>query len=429
MPTPTPLLSRSPCALALRGLVAALGLLAHAGAAGAQAPGVAASPPPLTLADAVRRATASGPVTQIAAGRRAELTGRARTEAQWANPVVELRRENLDSPLEYDDFATVTLPIDLLGRRFALRSALGATRERAAADSLLTVQAAGHAAARAWWMAWSAAALARIAAAQADLYDRVARIDSLRAAEGALSEAAALRMRIEARRAHLESGNATAAAMHARAALATLIGTTDLDAAVPDTGRPVLDPLPDSAAALAAAGDRHPELAMARAAERAAERRRAAESRGVLPDVGLTGGYKGTAGLSTSVIGVTVGAPLLNTNGGNRERSAGEWLLASADRRLAELRVTNGVRAALAAAHGIDAASRGFDDRFAADAAVVAGAAEAAYREGESSLVELLDAFRAAADARAALVRATVDRAMARLELRRAMGAPAVEVP
>ena len=42
---------------------------------------------------------------------------------------------------------------------------------------------------------------------------------------------------------------------------------------------------------------------------------------------------------------------------------------------------------------------------------------------------ELLDAFRAAAEARAAFVRGTLDRALARLDLRRAIGASAVETP
>jgi biopolymer transport protein TolR len=124
-----------------------------------------------------------------------------------------------------------------------------------------------------------------------------------------------------------------------------------------------------------------------------------------------------------------VTAPLLNLNGGNRERSAGELLIASADRRATELRVSNDVRAAIEAAQALDAGTRGFDAGFVARAAVVAEAAEASYREGAASLVELLDAFRAAADARAAFVRGTLDRALARLDLRRAMGAPAVEVP
>jgi cobalt-zinc-cadmium efflux system outer membrane protein len=399
-------------------------------AAGSQAQSSAASPSSrLTLAEAVRLATTVAPAAQAASGRRAELVGRARTDAQWANPIVELRRENIGSPLQYDDFATVTLPVDLLGRRFALRSALGATRDRALADSVMTIRDAEYAAARAWWESWASDALARIALERAELLARIAQVDSLRAAEGEISDAAAFRMQLEAQRATHESGTAAAAGARARATLATLIGTTDAAAAFIDTALPRLAPLPEFDAALAEADRLRPDLRIARATERAAERRRAAEVRGSLSDVGFTGGYKGTAGLSTTVVGLTIAAPLLNANGGNRERSAGEWLLASADRRATELRVANDVRASYVSAALIDDATRGFDDSFIARATVVADAAEASYREGAASLLELLDAFRAAADARAAFVRGTLDRALVRLELRRAMGAPAVEAP
>ncbi|MFM9014077.1 MAG: TolC family protein, partial [Gemmatimonadota bacterium] len=93
------------------------------------------------------------------------------------------------------------------------------------------------------------------------------------------------------------------------------------------------------------------------------------------------------------------------------------------------LRVSTEVHAALAAARVIDAGTRDFDARFVARADLVVAAAQAAYQEGAASLVELVDAFRAAADARNAQVRGTLDRALARLELRRAIGASALEMP
>ena len=120
-----------------------------------------APPTALTLTDAVRLAGTVAPAAQAAAGRRAETVGRARTEAQWANPTLELRRENQGAPIPYDDFATLTLPVDLTGRRFALRSALGATRERAVADSINTMRSSEFAAARAWWEAWASRTIAR----------------------------------------------------------------------------------------------------------------------------------------------------------------------------------------------------------------------------------------------------------------------------
>ncbi|MFM8567468.1 MAG: TolC family protein [Gemmatimonadota bacterium] len=308
----------------------------------------------LTLDDAVHRAASASPAAAAAVARRQELVGRARTEAQWANPLIELRRENEGAPIPYDDFATVTLPVGLTGRRVALRSALAATRERASADSLEVVRAAGFEAARAWWAYWAARAEARIATEQAVLLDRIATFDSLRAAEGELAEASAFRMRIEAQRGRHASAQAAATAAHARARLAALVDEGDpeaIDVAEPPDG---VSALPVVADALAAATRDRPDLRAATAAVRAADRRRAAERLGTLPDVGLTGGYKGTGGFETALFGMMVTAPLFNTNGGNRERAAGEWLRADAERRAMERRVTTEVRAARLAAQLID---------------------------------------------------------------------------
>ena len=382
-----------------------------------------------SLADAVRRATTIGPAAQMAVGRRNELVGRARTDAQRPNPIVELRRENEGAPIPYDDFAQVTLPFALTGRRLALQSALTATRTQATADSLETLRAAGFDAARAWWMAWASASEARIAVAQSALYDQLAALDSVRAREGELAEATALRMRLEAQRSRHHAAQTQAAAAQARAHLAALIGESDPRRLTLAEGIATLTPLPAVDSALALAAATRLDLAMARAAVAIAEGRRSAERRAVLPDVALVGGYKGTAGFETSLFGLTLTAPLLNTNAGNRERTAGEWLRAEAERRAMELRVSTEVHAALEAARAIDAGTRDFDARFVERADLVAAAAQAAYQEGAASLVELVDAFRAAAEARTAQVRGTLDRALARLDLRRAIGASALETP
>lgn len=415
--------------------LAAGALLACAGALGAQAP------EPLTLERAITLATTTGPAAQAAAGRRATAVGRARADAQWANPVVELRRENEGAPIPYDDFVTVTWPVDLTGRRFALRGALGAARERGAADSVALLRGAGFSAAHAWWEAWVAGELAAFTAAQAARFADLARYDSLRAAEGEAAGAAALRTRLEAERARYAAGLAAGHAARARATLAALIGRDDgagllLDSTGADGhgARPARAargtaaspggaalPTPEEAVTRALAS--RPDVAAARAAAREAERRLAAERRATLPDVGLSGGYKGTGGYATAQFGLVVTPPLFNLNGGNRERAAGEWMLAESERRATELRAAADARAALAAAEAIAEATRGLDAAFAARADTVALAAEAAYREGAATLTELLEAQRARADARAAGVRAIADRALARLDLLRALGA------
>ncbi len=388
----------------------------------AQAPG------PLTLARAIERAIAEGPAAQAAAGRRASIVGRARTDAQWTNPVIEIRRENTGAPIPYDDFVTVTLPVDLTGRRFALRGALGAAHERGTADSIAVIRAAQFATAHAWWDAWASSELQAFSAAQAARFAELAHYDSIRAAEGEASEASALRTRLEAERARYAAAQATGAAARAHATLAALVGAPHGAVLTLDTtGAGATDDLPTADAVVASALARRPDVASARAGLREAERRRAAERRGALPDVGLSGGYKGTGGYATGQVGIVLTPPLLNLNGGNRERTDGEWMIAAADLRATELRAAHDARAALASAAALDLAAAALDAAFAARADTVALAAEAAYREGAATLTELLEAQRARAEARAAGVRAVADRALARLDLKRALGASPLE--
>lgn len=392
------------------------------------APLAAQSPAPLTLERAIELSVTAGPAAQAAAGQRASVVGRARTDAQWANPVVEIRRENEGAPIPYDDFVTVTVPVSFTGRRSALRGALGAARDRGTADSVAIIRGAQFATARAWWEAWVAHERRAFARSQAARFADLARYDSVRAAEGQASGAAALRMRLEAERARYAAAQADGDAARAQAALATLLGTAATGPITLDTtGAGSFAPLPSAEDAVARALSLRPDVASARAAVRETERRRAAERRGTMPDIGLSGGYKGTGGYATGQFGLVLTPPLLNLNGGNRERADGEWMLAEAQRRATELRAGHEARAALIAAEALDAGASALDAAFAARADTVAAAAEAAYREGASSLTELLEAHRARAEARAAGVRAVADRALARLDLRRAMGAPPLE--
>lgn len=399
-------------------------MLVHTALAAQQAPAI-------TLERAVEMAMTQGPAAQAASAVRQLTVGRARADAQWANPTFELRRENEGAPIPYDDFATFTLPVSLTGRRAALRSALGAARERGIADSLLVQRGAGFDAAREWWEVWITASTARFAEEQATRFGELARFDSLRAAEGAIAEASAMRTRLEAERAGYHAVQAVAAAGRARAALAARLGIEDPRALVlgepPSLAADARAVSVDEAMALAKA--QRPDLLAAQAAVREAERRRAAESRAVLPDVGVTAGYKGTGGYAAGVIGLLVTPPLLNANGGGRERATGEWLLADAERRALEIRVRGEVQAAHDAVVAMDALAVRADASGARRADEIAAAAEAAYREGAATLTETLEALRAVADVRAAALRATADRHLIRLELRRAMGATVLETP
>jgi outer membrane protein, heavy metal efflux system len=410
-------------------LAAALGLAAVSPCAGQSTP--AAATPPLTLERAVALARTRHPLLAAASGRRTAAAGRARQDAAWANPVVEWREENLGSPLQHDVFATVTVPVDLTGRRLARRAAGAALVRRAEADSVAVAREVEAGAARAFWRAALASSLVTVAQEQREAMHALADFDADRLRHGAVAEAVAIRTRLEAHRARVAESGARTEWEGARAALARALG-------VPPDSLPPLSALPvaraatfgappplDSAVALAVA--RRPELAAMRAAADAARQRVGAERRGVLADASLVAGTKRTGGYDTRVVGAALPLPLFDRNGGARQAAAGELLAIEAELRDLENRVRAEVAATVNGYVAVLAAGPDVSASLAAGASEVATIAQAAYREGGASLLEVLEARRTRAEVHATALRWAVTALEARLDLNRATGAPPLE--
>ena len=93
----------------------------------------------------------------------------------------------------------------------------------------------------------------------------------------------------------------------------------------------------------------------------------------------------------------------------------------------AEARVEAEVTAAVTAYHDLLRALPADRKALGSDGEEVARIIEAAYREGGATLVEVLEARRAAADARASELRWIAQLRLALLDLNLAIGAPLVE--
>lgn len=393
--------------------------------AAALAPTLALSQGVLTPDQAVALAHARGPLAGVAAGVRDVASGRARADAAWPNPIAEWRRENLGSTLDPDIFATLQVPVDITGRRQALRQAASTARTRGQADSAASARALEYEVLRAYWRAALARELATIAITERDARIGTAEFDAQRFREGAVAEVVAMRGAVEADRARIGATSATNESRRANADLARLLGMAiEQLPALSALRPPPLDPPAAGDTAWSAVEARRPELRAARLALQEAERRAAAESRGRIGDLNVVGGYKGTGGYSTGLIGVLVPLPLFNRNEGPRERARGEERLA----RAAHLDATWRARGELAAAIGAwqDAREAGRDGATTLDtrSTEVADIAEASYREGATSLIELLEAQRARAETRATAARWAHDALLARLDLQRAAGLP-----
>jgi len=390
-----------------------------------------------TLADAAALARRQHPMLSAAGGRRRAISGTARQEAALPNPVFEWRRENLGSTLQRDEFMSATLPVDLYGRRVALRSAAGQAMRRAVADSSATARDVEFDVARAYWRTALALALRSAAGAQRGAVDTIARIEEERARQGAVPEGSALRARLEADRARLTELSARAEVERARGDLARALALPLDSVPLPSETVAVdtLSAVPGMAGLLAFARGHRPELSAARARVDESTTRRLAERLGTLPGVGVQAGSKRTSGVLTGTVQVGVSLPFFDRNGGNRERAEGDVLMAQGVLRATEAQVEAEVLGAaraylllvedFARATGTTAGGpRDFDAR----GRTIADIALTAWREGAITLFELLDTERLHADVRAAALRAATDVHLARLDLARALGL-AVDAP
>jgi outer membrane protein TolC len=388
-----------------------------------------------SLSDAAGLARHQHPLLLAASGRRQMVAGAARQDAAFPNPVLEWRKENYGSPLPRDEFLSATLPVDLYGRRVALRAVSGFTAARALSDSASTARQVEFDVARAYWRTALAVALRDATVDQRHAIDTIARIEAERAQQGAVPVGAALRARLEADRARLAEVGAGAELERARGDLARALAMPFDSVPLPTDSLRVESTMavPPLAALLTLARARRTELRSAQLRVDEATKRDLAERLGMLPALGVQVGSKRTSGFQTGTVQVGVAVPFFDRNGGNRQRARGDVLVATGELRAAQTGVTADVASAYRAysmllteynrAVGGDASESRLGG-LAARGSAVALIAATAYREGAIPLFELLDAARVRLDVRSAALRAAVEVHMARLDLLRAIGLP-----
>jgi len=384
---------------------------------------VSAQAAPLDLGAALQVARTSGPLRKIADARELAGTGRVAEAGQWPNPNLEWRRENLGSALQPDIFATAYIPLDLTGRRLALRQATGAGRQRVQADAVAERREAELEVARAWLRAAASDGAFMVATRQLEALEEIARVDATRLREGLVSEAVGLRTQLEADRARVAVVTASGDAARARAQLARVLGVRpDALPALAALSAPVMPAAPDSGTVKTVALRARPEVQAREAALREAQRRYTAERRGLIGDMQLQGGTKQTSGFMTGQIGFAMPFPLFNRNDAARQRARGEFVEAQALRD----DMLNQIEGSVGAAWRAYVASRGAAQAastFDARGREIARIARVAYGEGHVTLTELLDAERAATDAMSTQLRWAADAWLSRLEFERALGA------
>jgi outer membrane protein TolC len=402
-------------------------LLAQAAAA---PPATEALPPPaetLTLPEAVALARAHSPLAAAARARADGASKAAKVAGRLADPLLELTMENwrpgaddFVAGTDLDVFAVVTQPLDLFTRGGRKAQARGESDE-AAAGRLRVEQDVELDTVRRYLETWRGRDLVVALEAQAENLAGIVAAMEKRVAEGYAAEADLLRFRAEAARAANHLARARIERARAEAELAFLVGRSVAGARLE---KPDLPPPPGGEPEALA------EQAMAHRPDVVAARARAARARGTMsleqarryPDLALAGGYKRTTGLDTAVVGIVATVPVFERNGRAVAR-------AEADVRAADLELEATVTRAWADAAILVQAARDLQARLARlDEDLVRPAEEArrsalaAFREGATDVLRVVDAERTNTEARREALDLTVEAFLASCRARLAAG-------
>jgi cobalt-zinc-cadmium efflux system outer membrane protein len=360
-----------------------------------------AQPAPASIDEAafVAELEAKDPRLAIAAAKVAAARADVTTARARPNPSVSIERE-----VPYADgtgFATnylrLSLPLDVSGRRGLQIDAAEAGVRAAASETAQTRLEAIVEALRGFDDCARARLQVQILTDARVSLVRAVEIARQRSKTGAASGYEVQRFELELAGHDDELATAQLELRRARAQLAMLVGRSGELDATSTLELPASVPSVD--ALLARAGERG-DLRAARLREESARRRERAAGRGWVPLPTLTAGAM-TADLGDQtgtgyIAALSLTLPIFDRGQGDRARAAADRHLADAEARWLQRQIPSAVQiahATLAAriAQAQQVAS-GQLDRLD----TILGAAEAAFREGNASVVELLDAHRAA---------------------------------
>jgi cobalt-zinc-cadmium efflux system outer membrane protein len=372
----------------------------------------------------ILRVCREGPAAAAARAIRARGDAEVTAAGVLPNPdlVVEHQRALGDGADDRETVLGLRVPLRLSGRRGLLEDAARARADGARADAAdaLLEQVLEYRA------AYAAAVLddARVAVLEA----QQRALDGLSATIGALAkggEAAGfdrLRQETEARAHRRALASARASAAAARATLEVWLGPV---ATLSSAELPTLSGSAELARRAGAEPPTTPAMRGLEAASRASALEADAARRRWIPDLDVFAGYRAATATTETSHGVSLAltVPLTFFDHGQGEAARANAERAVTDATLAQLRRTREGAAKAAEQRLLALATAGEDvARAATSAQSVEDAATRLYTAGELSIAELLDAFRAAEDAKLAELALAEEAAAARIALMRARG-------
>lgn len=369
---------------------------------------LAVAAPPLAMAqaltaDEVVRLALSRPENAAVIAADLEAARGAQVSVHtWRNPVIALEREGTDGfrGEGYETFVRLERTFDVSGRRRLERQAADA-RVSAAEFGRTDAEAILRAEALSRFYDVLAAGL-RVAVAERHQYEAVALHDATaaRQREGDASRYDLERVRQETALAPVMLAETRAEAFAARRALGALIGAEMREVRATVAGV-LAPPEAEPAEALLLRAQRTPRLrALAAEADASQLRSRAADR--IAPDVTLGGGVRsvggGMADETGLIVSFSVPLPLFDRNQGERLSRAAEASRATARYRLARDRIAADVAALAYRTETLREVALDYDQGARAASEEFLRISGSAYTGGEITVLEAIDALRAARD-------------------------------
>ena len=370
---------------------------------------VATSPgTPLTLREVFDSVRSNSPLLGAAKARARAAHGDISSARAWSNPVLSFESQRMTDQApgtggsqQRETMTTATLPLEPLYQRGSRIGRAQALMRATEADVLAQRQRLAVGAADAFY----AVALAQVNVAAtrslAQWFDTVVTYNRVRVREGVAAEADLIRSELE--RDHVLNELAMAESDLALAEADLQIFANASSNPNSAVQRVEIDSLPLGSSIAARANVSRPEVEAARARLVASEARTQNERTMLLRELGAMVGTKNSGGSSSFVAGFTLPFPLLDQNRGNiaaarAERDAAQFDLEQENRN-ADAELLGAERAARILSRRVAAFGSGRVS-YLARAEDARGIALGAYREGGTSLLQVIDAARAWREAR-----------------------------
>jgi len=371
----------------------------------------------LSQEEAVNRALRSRASLRAEGERIAAADGLKKQAALRPNPEFQFQNENLRPGQTYgrdvDTLATINQPLDVLGKR-RLRIAWASDGVgRTQAEYELARWQIAQGVKLAYWTARGAQEVREVLRSTVANFQKTIDYHAAQLSAGAIAEQDLLRVRLEGERLQISANLAAIEANRTRIELLKQMGQTDFAEVI------LTEPLALDAAVMPVGVEQalaqRFEIKVARAALEQSKSNGKLQDISARPDLNVTYGYKRTQlpdtqqGVNTAIVSLRVTLPAADRNQGNRIAAQAEI------RRQQELltAVEAEVRAEYFGAVQEYEARRGelinSLQPFREHAANISSIAAAAYAEGGTDLLRLLDAERSRLDAEMAWTRGLVE--------------------